>query len=184
MTHHTDAPAGRPEFDPQRSAEIRRLLIRTVAGTSRPRIARLSRTSFALAATVALLCAGGVGAGSVVVYDRLAHDSELTAQSAATENGHDSVAEAAADSTAESQSGLSPAVMLNGQLGYAYDVDLYSVMATSASGVPTSDGQFLSDAEASDLDLNGFAAASLRVPIYLADGVTVIGYIEPRALAR
>ena len=182
---HTDGTAGRPEFDPQRSAEIRRLLIRTVAGTSRPRIARLSRTSFALAATVALLAAGGVGAGSVVVYDRLVHDSELTAQAAAIENEQDSVAEAAADSTAESLPGLSPAVMLNGQLGYAYDVDLYSVMATSGSGVPASDGQFLSDAEASDPDLNGFTAAdSLRVPIYLADGVTVIGYIEPRALAR
>ncbi|MET0954851.1 MAG: hypothetical protein ABWY68_02800 [Cryobacterium sp.] len=185
MTHHTDRLPGRPEFDPQRSDEIRRLLIRTVAGTSRPRIARLSRTSFALAATAALLCAGGVGAGTVVAYDRFVRDSELTAQSAASENGQDSVAEAAADTTAAALPGLSPAVVLNGQVGYAYDVDLYSIQATSASGVPDSAGQFLSDAEASDLDPNGFAAAvPLRVPVYLADGVTVIGYIEPRTLGR
>lgn len=184
-----DQGAGRAPFDPRRSAEIRSLLVRTVAATPRPRRARLSRTAFALAASAALLFAGGIGAGTVVAYDRVTDDivAQDAGAPAVTETvtgsleGAESLSDgqsdsAASDSAADSDlpapggGDLAPILTLNGETGYAYRGDLqaakllllYAVADSAESGVsPASAGQ---------------------VPIYRADGVTVLGYLDPASL--
>ena len=184
MTYQTEGTPGRPEFDPQRSAEIRRLLIRTVAGTSRPRIARLSRTSFALAATVALLCAGGVGAGTVLAIDRFADPlvaqdasasesveaaSALRGEATSAEDQIAAASESAADSDLyQSKSDeLTPVLTINGETGYAYpsDIDLART-------------NILLDASADLVD----AVPAGQIPIYLVDGVTLVGYVDSSSL--
>ena len=136
-----DRPADDPEFDARRSAEIRALLIRTVAGTPRPRRARLSRPAFALAATAALLFAGGVGAGTVLTVDRftdplVAQDASASesVEAASDLSGQSSSVQAmaASESAADSDlhqtrsDGLTPVLTINGETGYAYprDIDL------------------------------------------------------------
>jgi hypothetical protein len=176
--------ADRPEMDPARSAEIRALLIRTIAGTPRPRVARLSRTAFALAATAALIFAGSVGAGTVVAYDRLT-DSVVAANSSTTEfldaasgdslqglsaQGQDAAAsESAPDSDlfVPKSDGLTPVLTINGETGYAYpsDIDLART-------------NVLLDATADFAD----AVPAGQIPIYLADGVTLLGYVDSSRL--
>jgi hypothetical protein len=182
--------AGRPVFDPRRSAEIRRLLVSTVAGTARARPARLSRPAFALAASTALLLAGGIGAGAVVAYDRLSgsvvtedaaataesDDTGLSGQSASgfepksdstpATTGAESTSEFASDAAGE----LTPVLTLNGELGYAYPGDLEAARL-ALSGV-TADTDIVVDA----------ASAIGQVPIYSADGATVLGYFDPAGL--
>jgi hypothetical protein len=182
MTHMNapDGGAGRPEFDSRRSAEIRSLLVRTVAGTPRPRPARLSRPAFALVASAALLFAGGVGAGSVVAYERLS--SNVIAQDAAapaaepTDTGFDGQSSSGyqpksdgspATTGAESAGDLTPVLTLNGELGYAYPGDLQAARL-SLSGA-TADSDITTE----------FTAAGGGVPIYSADGATVLGYFDP-----
>jgi hypothetical protein len=200
MTRTTapDEGSGRPAFDAQRSTEIRSLLVRTVAGTPRPRPARLSRPAFALAATIALLFAGGVGAGSVVAYDRLsggviAQDAaapvtestgtgldgqsldgfEPRSDSAPATTGSESAGSAASDAggaVSDAAGILTPVLTLNGELGYAYPGDLEAVTLTLLGA-------------SADLDSTAeFAAAAGGVPIYSADGVTVLGYFDPAGL--
>lgn len=183
--HPTEQGHDRPEFDPRRSAEIRNLLVRTVAGTPRPRPARLSRTAFALAATVALLFAGGIGAGTVVAYDRLAGSTLAQNASApttetTTESGDDTDAaadgaesgDAAADEEGQAltAAALTPVLALNGEIGYAYPDDLEAARL-GLLGV-TADSADASDSA-------GFGGG---VPIYRADGVTVLGYFDPAGL--
>ena len=174
MTHtHPQSTSGeRPEFDPQRSAEIRDLLIRTVAGSPRPRLARLSRTAFSLAASAALLAAVGIGAGAVLAYDQLsgsviAQDADAPAagqdadpQDAETLSGQS----AAADS--EAASGLTPVLDLNGEIGYAYSSDLQAA-------------QFARLGATNDAEL---MTVEGRVVIYRADGVSVLGFLDPAGL--
>jgi hypothetical protein len=193
---HTDPKAaspegaGRPAFDPRRSTEIRRLLVSTVAGTPRARRARLSRPAFALAASAALLFAGGIGAGSVVAYDRLsgsvvAEDAAASAESSATdlygqsasgfEPRSDSApattdAESTSEFTSNSAGDLIPVLTLDGELGYAYPGDLEAARL-ALLGV-TADTDIVVDAVS---DIGG-------VPIYGADGTTVLGYFDPAGL--
>lgn len=183
MTHEHNHPADLPEMDPKRSAEIRALLIRTVAGTPRPRVARLSRPAFALAASVALVAAGCLGAGTVLTIEQVTSGNTLVAQSADS-SGQDNTAEVSA-ATESSPAGLSPVLMLNGETGYVYDIDLYSFHGMSAAGPQSLQGEAL-DAPVGDSDLLPDEAGppSRRVPVYLADGVTVIGYVELWAVAR
>lgn len=181
MTHNHPqrAPGGRPEFDPHRSAEIRDLLVRTVAGTPRPRLARLSRTAFALAASAALLVAVGIGAGAVVAYDQLsgsviAQDADApaagqdeepqAAESLSGKSAHAVEAAAAADSQAAGE--LTPVLDLNGEIGYAYSGDLQAARFVRLDAP--------NDIESSTADG--------RVAIYRADGVTVLGYFDPAGL--
>jgi hypothetical protein len=196
MTHNEPIPedTGRPEFDPRRSAAIRSLLVRTVAGAPKPRRARLSRTAFALAATAALLFAGGIGAGSVVAYDRLSEsvvaqdaagpvaewtDTGLTGQSsggfeprsdsAPATTGAESADEGASEFTSDSAGELTPVLILNGEVGYAYLGDLTTAALLGATA---------------DTDIAVEPASALGgVPIYSADGVTVLGYFDPAGLA-
>ncbi|WEO78813.1 hypothetical protein BJQ94_07220 [Cryobacterium sp. SO2] len=173
-----------PEMDPARAAEIRALLIRTVAGTPRPRVAKLSRPAFALAATAALVFAGGVGAGTVVAYDRLtnvvvAEDSSgpESAEAASGLSGEAASAvgqdEAASESSSDSDLFLSrsdeltPVLTINGQTGYAYLSDLYQVRIVSLGAV--------ADTAESESSIG-------QIPIYLADGVTLMGYFDPATL--
>jgi hypothetical protein len=183
--HPNQRGSDQPEFDPRRSAEIRSLLVRTVAGTRRPRPARLSRTAFALAASAALLFAGGIGAGAVVAYDRLTESTlaenagaptnanQTTTESLSTESADAAASgDAAADGEvrAATAGGLTPVLTLNGEIGYVYPADL----------------------EAARLGLLGFTADSIDpaeseaadggLPIYRADGVTVLGYFDPAGL--
>lgn len=186
----------RPRMDPARSADIRALLVRTVAAAPRPRTARLSRTAFALAASVALLVAGGIGAGTVVAYDRLA--GSVTAQNssgpaAVNESGSESGSESgdalhgqsaeSLDAATDSDLGnsefaadeLIPVLELNGETGYAYRSDLLLGQPFQAN----------SDSAAGDLateDTAEPATSAARVPIYQADGVTVLGYFDPTGL--
>lgn len=196
MTHTDPTPeeTGRPKFDPRRSAAIRSLLVRTVGSSPKPRPARLSRTAFALAATVALLFAGGIGAGSVVVYDRLS-DSVIAQDSAAEATGADqttptaqSLSEASgfepqsdsAPATSDLESGaesggvdggeLTPVLTLNGEIGYAYRSDLEAARRGLAGVVADS-----SDSETYFTSAGG-------VPIYSADGVTMLGSLDPAGL--
>ncbi len=171
-----------PEMDPGRSAEIRALLLRTVSATPRPRAARLSRTAFALAATAALLFAGGVGAGSVVAYDRwsdtvVAQDSsgpelaegpigELPGQSAASP-GFAASADTDPGGTEPDADELTAVLELNGETGYAYRSDLQAAKLALLGAT--------ADAAES-------AGGDSRVPIYLADGATVLGYLDPAGL--
>ena len=184
----TDEPRNRrsddPKFDARRSAEIRALLVRTVAGTPRPRPARLSRPAFALAATAALLFAGGVGAGTVMAIDRFA--DPLVAQDArapqpveaastlsgeaASADGQDS---AASQGSTESDlfepksDTLTPVVTINGETGYAYPRDVDLARANGFLGAT---------ADVAD------AVPAGQIPIYLADGVTLLGYFDPASL--
>jgi hypothetical protein len=193
---HTDprdaspAGAGHPAFDPRRSAEIRRLLVSTVAGTPRARPARLSRPAFALAACAALLFAGGIGAGSVVAVDRLsgsvvAEDAAASAESSATDVAGQSAsgfeplsdgapattgAESTSEFTSNSADHLIPVLTLDGELGYAYPGDLEAARL-ALLGV-TADTDIVVDA----------ATATGGVPIYSADGATVLGYFDPAGL--
>jgi len=179
-----DRPADDPEFDARRSAEIRALLIRTVAGTPRPRRARLSRPAFALAATAALLFAGGVGAGTVLTVDRftdplVAQDasasesveaaSDLSGQSSSRDVQGMAASESSADSDLYQtrSDGLTPVLTINGETGYAYprDIDL------ARTNVPLG-------ATAELLD----AVPAGQIPIYLADGVTLLGYVDSSRL--
>ena len=170
----------RPEFDPNRSLEIRDLLVRTVAGAPRPRVARLSRTAFSLAASAALLVAVGIGAGAVLAYDQLsasvsAQDVDAPAgaqdenpQGAESLSGQSvegaDAAAAAADS--EAAAGLTPVLDLNGEIGYAYNSDLQAAQFAHLGAT--------NDAESSTADG--------RVAIYRGDGVTVLGYLDPAGL--
>lgn len=184
----TDEPReglhGTPEFDARRSAEIRALLIRTVAGTPRARPARLSRPAFALAATAALLFAGGAGAGTVLAIDRFADPlvaqdagapqpveaaSTLSGQ-AASADGQDT---AASQGSTESDlfepksDSLTPVVTINGETGYAYPSDIDLARTNGFLG-----------ATADFVD----AVPAGQIPIYLADGVTLLGYFDPASL--
>lgn len=169
----------RPTMDPTRSADIRALLVRTAAAAPRPRTARLSRAAFSLAATAALLFAGGIGAGTVLAYDRLAGSvlaQDSSSPEAVNEQGGAVVGQSAdnTDAAADSDLGvtesaadeLRPVFELNGEIGYAYRSDLLT-------------GQFLSGAT---LDTVEPATGAARVPIYRADGVTVLGYFDPAGL--
>ena len=196
MTHNEPIPedTGRPEFDPRRSAAIRRLLVRTVASAPKPRRARLSRTAFALAATAALLFAGGIGAGSVVAYDRLS-DSVVAQDASAETTGADQAvptaqslsgasgfeprsdsAPATSDLGSGAESGgvdggeLTPVLTLNGEIGYAYRSDLEAARRGLAGVVADS-----SDSETYFTSAGG-------VPIYSADGVTMLGSLDPAGL--
>jgi len=186
----TDEPRNRrsddPKFDARRSAEIRALLVRTVAGTPRPRPARLSRPAFALAATAALLFAGGVGAGTVMAIDRFA--DPLVAQDArapqpveaastlsgeaASADGQDS---AASQGSTESDlfepksDSLTPVVTINGETGFAYPSDM-ALARTSL--LPGATAEFLD------------AVPAGQIPVYLADGVTLLGYIDATQLLK
>jgi hypothetical protein len=164
----TDRSRRSPEFDPRRSDEIRHLLTNHVAEAARPRTARLSRPMFALAATAALLFAGGVGAGIAVAHDRLTVSTN--AQSAA-----DSVAPASA--AVEAMSGftasvdladLVPVLIVDGEVGYAHQDALDTADVLGDAFRPRS--------ESADAD----ASAGL-VPIYRADGVTLLGHYDPAA---
>ncbi|QYF74504.1 hypothetical protein [Cryobacterium sp. PAMC25264] len=188
-----DRPTDNPEFDPRRSAEIRALLIRTVAGTPRARRARLSRPAFALAASAALLFAGGVGAGTVVAIDRFADPLVAQDASGAPESAKPAIGESyevqslqgvsaqsqdvAATSGSAGDSDLPPRtaadlvpiLTLNGQIAYAYpsDIDL------ARTNVPLgATGGFLDTVPAG------------QIPIYLADGVTLFGYIDSSRLLK
>lgn len=178
---HNDRPerTDRPTMDPTRSADIRALLVRTVAAAPRPRTARLSRAAFSLAATAALLFAGGIGAGAVVAYDRLAVSvlaQDSGSPEAVNEQGGEFFGQSAdnTDAAADSDPGgtesaadeLRPVLELNGEIGYAYRSDLLTV-------------QFVSGAT---LDTAEPATGTARVPIYQADGVTVLGYFDPAGL--
>ena len=186
MTHQPNGPGNdRPEFDPRRSAEIRSLLLRTVAGTPRPRPARLSRTAFSLAATAALLFAAGVGAGTVVVYDRVA-DSSIAQDASAPADQNQSSAESlgtrgddpaatedeAADGEVQAAAAgdLTPVLALGGEIGYAYPDDLEAARL----------GLLGVTADSADTPESG--ASDGGVPIYRADGVTVLGYFDPTGL--
>jgi hypothetical protein len=162
----TDRPRRAPEFDPRRSAEIRRLLISEVAGTARPRTARLSRPMFALAATAALLVAGGLGAGAVVAHDRLT--VSVDAQSTG-----DSVSPASADElhgqSASAKFDLVPVLILDGEVGYAHQNAFETAESLADAFQPRS------ESAASD------ASAAALVPIYRADGVTLLGHYDPTA---
>ena len=196
MTHNEPIPedTGRPEFDPRRSAAIRRLLVRTVASAPKPRRARLSRTAFALAATAALLFAGGIGAGSVVAYDRLsesvaaedagaeitgADQTAPTAQSLSTASGFEprsdsapatSDLESGADPGGVLPNGLTPVLTVNGETGYVYWSDLEAARSEFQ-------GTAADSANAETL----FTAGG-GVPIYRADGATVLGSLDPAGL--
>jgi hypothetical protein len=185
-------PANRnPDFDARHSADIRRLLVRTVAETPRPRSARLSRPAFALAATAALVFAGGVGAGAVRVYDSLAGTvtaqdasapapaepapsaSDLEGMSFSPRNDDRSgdAATAESDTDLPGKADLTPVLTLsNGETGYAYRGDLAAAM------LPLTDGEVG--------DVVDFAAAGVQVPLYSADGDTVLGYLHPASLGR
>lgn len=181
MTHNNsqNTPGERPEFDPQRSSEIRDLLVRTVAGTPRPRVARLSRTAFSLAASAALLVAIGIGAGGVMAYDHLS--GNVIAQEAPAPAGgvdeHTLSGEPesapftqtgdAAASTSAAAGALTPVLHLNGEIGYAYGSDLQAAQLTHLDAA--------SDAAESAPTLG-------RVAIYRADGVSVLGYFDPAGL--
>jgi hypothetical protein len=162
----TDRPRRSPEFDPRRSDEIRRLLVSEVAGTARPRTARLSRPMFAFAATAALLVAGGVGAGAVVAHDRFTKSVEA-------ESTGDSVSPASTEEL-HGQSGsvkldLVPVLIVDGELGYAHQNALASADFLADVDEPRS------ESAASD------ASAAALVPIYRADGVTLLGHYDPTA---
>jgi hypothetical protein len=161
----TDRSRRSPEFDPRRSDEIRRLLVSEVAGTARPRTARLSRPVFALAATAALLAAGGIGAGVVVAHDRLSVSVE--AQSTG-----DSVSPASADALHGQSSSvkfdLVPVLIVDGEVGYAHQNALESA-------------DFLADADEPRSESADSAASAALVPIYRADGVTLLGHYDPAA---
>ncbi|MCU1447082.1 hypothetical protein [Cryobacterium sp.] len=203
--HPHDRGSGRPEFDSRRSAEIRSLLVRTVAGTPRPRPARLSRTAFSLAATAALLFAGGIGAGTVVAYDRLAGSTvaedasapsdearstpeSLSAEGADAAAADDSESDSsesggselhgselhgtpsAADSFTPKSDGLTPVLAVNGVTGYAYRSDLEAARLA------------LLGVTADSADGGASGAVGGGVPIYRADGVTLLGYFDPAGL--
>jgi len=173
---------GTPRFDPRRSTEIRDLLTETVSHSPRPRVARLSRTRFALAATAALLFAGGAGAATVVAYDTVS-DSTVAEQSRSesaesagrpeSTDGPESAGTPATsgftsrnDSGGSTESALIPFVTLDGETGYAFASEVESAQA-AATGT-------LLDASADAEPL----AAPTRVPIYRSDGTTVLGYYE------
>ena len=180
-----DGPTGKPEFDARRSAEIRALLVRTVTGTPRARPARLSRPAFALAATAALLFAGGAGAGTVLAIDRFAEP--LVAQDAsgapqpveaastlsgeaASADGQDAAATQGAtesDLFEPKSDTLTPVVTINGETGYAYPRDIDLARANGFLGAT---------ADVAD------AVPAGQIPIYLADGVTLLGYFDPASL--
>lgn len=164
MTQDRTDRHNRPsEFDPRRSDEIRRLLVTQVAATTRPRRARLSQGAFSLAATAALLFAGGIGAGTVMAYDQLFVSVD-------TQNAAESDTPAFVGETlSASASDLVPILIVDGEVGYAHQDALESATALAEAYQPRSDS---ADSEAS---------RSL-VPIYLADGVTVVGSYDPVAL--
>ena len=181
MTHNQPRSSSgeRPEFDPQRSAEIRDLLVGTVADSPRPRVARLSRTAFSLAASAALLAAVGIGAGAVVAYDQLsgsviAQDADAPAAGREDDppgtgrlSGQSAAAvDAAAAADSEAAGGLAPVLDLNGEIGYAYSSDLQAAQFAQLGA--TNDAELL--------------AGEGRVVIYRADGVTVLGYLDPAGL--
>lgn len=167
MTQDRTERDNRPsEFDPRRSDEIRRLLTGQVAATARPRGARLSRRTFSLAATAALLCAGGIGAGTVAAYDQLS--VSVDAQNA-VQTDSPAFAEALSGSTA-SAIDLVPILIVDGEVGYAHQ-DTLEAANTLAETHPSGSA---SDSEAS----------ATLVPIYLADGVTLVGSFDPAALIQ
>jgi hypothetical protein len=167
----SDRPRRSPEFDPRRSEEIRRLLVNQVAMTPRPRTARLSRPAFAFAATVALLVAGGIGAGTVVAHDRLSEslDAQSTAESVSpASTGEDAIVglSAAAD-----VADLVPVLIVDGEVGYAQQDALDAVGVLTDTPLQQSDS-------AQSADSDAFAGL---VPIYRADGVTLVGHYDPSA---
>ncbi|TFC54538.1 MULTISPECIES: hypothetical protein [unclassified Cryobacterium] len=161
-TGRLDRPS---EFDPRRSDEIRRLLTGQVAATARPRRARLSRTAFSLAATAALLFAGGIGAGAVEAYDQLSMSAD--AQNAVQSDSPAS-AEALSGFSA-SAIDLVPILIVDGEVGYAHRDALEAANPLAESHLS---GSASADSEAS----------TTLVPIYLADGVTLVGSFDPAAL--
>lgn len=166
-TYRSDEPYGTPEFDPRRSSEIRGLLTGMVAATPKPRAARLSRATFALAATAALIFAGGTGAGTVMALDHLSgaggSDLAATPASSATATellGGTAVSELAGD--------LVPILVMDGQVGYAHQ-DALDAANKALAGVQVEQVDATRD-------------VSAMVPIYRADGVTLMGYYDPVSL--
>jgi hypothetical protein len=156
------------EFDPGRSSEIRSLLTSVVAGSPRPRPARLSRAAFALTATAALLFAGGIGAGTVLAFEQVFANADV--QDAATPDSPASAAEAFGASAGDiSVDDLRPIFIMNGEVGYAYRGALEPAEAFADDSNPTS-------------ETPGEEEAAGLIPIYLADGVTVVGYYDPASL--
>jgi len=164
----TERPDRTSEFDPRRSKEIRDLLTSVVADTPKPRTARLSRAMFSLAATAALLFAGGVGAGTVMAYDQLS--VSVDAENAAKSGSPTSAAETFGAGSSASVIDLVPILIVNGEVGYAHRAALEAANTRAEAYLPRS---AKADSEVS----------TSLVPIYLADGVTLVGSFDPAALA-
>lgn len=162
-----ERPHGTYEFDPRRSSDIRSLLTSMVTDAAKPRRARLSQAKFALAATTALLFAGGTGAGTVVAYDHLSGREET--RTAASSGSPAPVAEILSGAPATRPVGdLVPILVMDGEVGYAHKGALEAAKD-----------------ELSEVHVEAVGAikdVSAMVPIYRADGVTLVGYYDPASL--
>jgi hypothetical protein len=178
----TDPRFDGPRFDTGRSAEIRDLLTATVRDTRPPRVARLSRPAFALAASAALLAAGGVGAGGAVAIDAYSASRVLVQQDSQPsfpESTEDAGAmedtdALAGDAAAFVPEGLVPFATLQGEDGFAYSADITAAEAAAVTG--DSDGASDSGSKSSEAAGD---ATGIRIPIFRADGTTVIGFYVP-----
>ena len=160
-----------PRFDAGRSAEIRDLLTTTVRDTPPPRVARLSRPAFALAASVALLVAGGLGAGGAVAIDAYVASNVLVQQDsgASSSDAAGSAEGMSGDSAASPPQGLVPFLTVEGENGFAYSSDITAAQAAAAAAVA-------GDSESGDAAND---TAEVRIPIFRADGTSVIGFYVP-----
>jgi len=123
---------------------------------------------FSLVATAALLFAGGIGAGTVMAYDQLS--GSVDAQNAATPDSPASAAEAlSAGAGGNSVGDLMPIFIMDGEVGYAYQGALEAANR-------------LTEAYTHPADATGSEASAALVPIYLADGVTLVGYYNRASL--
>ncbi|TFC87413.1 hypothetical protein [Cryobacterium sp. TMT4-31] len=166
--NQTERPDRSSEFDPRRSNEIRSLLTSVVAGAPRPRTPRLSRAAFSLAATAALLFAGGIGAGTVLAYDQISESGDP--ENAAVSGIPASAAEPLSASSGDDYAGdLRPILIMNGEVGYAYQGALAAADTFATAYTPKS-------------DTTGTKISAPLVPVYLADGVTLVGYYDPASL--
>jgi hypothetical protein len=165
-----ERPHGTPGFDPRRSSDIRGLLTSMVADAAKPRRARLSQAMFALAATAALLFAGGTGAGTVMAYDHLS-DSEATQTAASSASSVPATSELLSGAPAARPAGdLLPILVIDGEVGYAH------------KGALEAAKEELSEVHVEAVDATKDVSA--MVPIYRADGVTLVGYYDPVSLFR
>ena len=178
----TDPRLDGPGFDAGRSAEIRDLLTATVRDSSQPRVARLSRPAFALAAVAALLVAGGVGAGGAMAIEAYSasrmlvqQDSRVSSTDSTEDAGATEDTDAlAGDSPASAPEGLVPFVTVQGEDAFAYTADITAAEAAAVTG--DSDGA--SDSGSESREAAG-DATGIRIPIFRADGTTVIGFYVP-----